>query len=257
MKKFKIENFCVDVFGLVMGPIDNNVYLLTDGVGRIIVDPSCDAPRIVSELLPDGATLDAIVLTHAHWDHTGAAAKLRQLTGAPVYASAVDAPHIENPNPGHTGRVSEACTVDVRVSDGSVIEAGNMRWKVLETPGHTKGSICLLCDGCVGEGRGVNSCVSAVPEAKPSGAAEIEAGVQGYRGHVTGARAGAAPVLVSGDTLFNGTTGRTDFFGGSDFDMARSMKKLSQLDPATLVLPGHNDPTTIQASRPVFTAWGC
>jgi glyoxylase-like metal-dependent hydrolase (beta-lactamase superfamily II) len=226
MKKFKIENFCVDVFGLVMGPIDNNVYLLTDGVGHIIVDPSCDAPRIVSELLPDGATLDAIVLTHAHWDHTGAAAKLRQLTGAPVYASAVDAPHIENPNPGHTGRVSEACTVDVRVSDGSVIEAGNMRWKVLETPGHTKGSICLLCDGCVGEG-------------------------------VTGPRAGAAPVLVSGDTLFNGTTGRTDFFGGSDFDMARSMKKLSQLDPATLVLPGHNNPTTIQASRPVFTAWGC
>ena len=63
--------------------------------------------------------------------------------------------------------------------------------------------------------------------------------------------------LVSGDTLFAGATGRTDFEGGSMAEMAASMKKLAKLPDDVAVLPGHNDPTTIGAERRrVFARFG-
>ena len=58
-----------------------------------------------------------------------------------------------------------------------------------------------------------------------------------------------APILLSGDTLFCGTIGRTDFAGGSLNDMRHSLKKLATLPDNTMVLPGHNDLTTIAAER--------
>ncbi|MEG1841075.1 MAG: MBL fold metallo-hydrolase, partial [Raoultibacter sp.] len=58
-----------------------------------------------------------------------------------------------------------------------------------------------------------------------------------------------APLLISGDTLFFGSIGRTDFKGGSMSDMRKSLKRLAVLPDATIVLPGHNDLTTIGAER--------
>jgi glyoxylase-like metal-dependent hydrolase (beta-lactamase superfamily II) len=63
-------------------------------------------------------------------------------------------------------------------------------------------------------------------------------------------------VLISGDTLFAGATGRTDFEGGSDLDMAASMKKLAMLPDDVAVLPGHNRLTTIGSERRVFAMFG-
>jgi glyoxylase-like metal-dependent hydrolase (beta-lactamase superfamily II) len=95
-----------------------------------------------------------------------------------------------------------------------------MEWSVIETPGHTPGSICLLCLA------------------------------------QNGNHPGGLSVLVSGDTLFAGTTGRTDFEGGSDADMAESMKKLAKLPDDIAVLPGHNSLATIGNSRRVFARFG-
>ncbi len=213
-----MRGLCIDASCLVMGPLQNNVYLISDGAGAMVVAPTADAEGIVSAL--GDVRLDAIVLTHGHWDHTGAAAKLRALTGAPVYAGVADADHIEAPVDDGTSRTAEACPVDVRVSTGDAIGVGGMQWKVMETPGHSPGSICLFI-------------------------------VPPFGNHPEG-----LPVLVSGDTLFKGAFGRTDFEGGSVEQMARSMKRLAALPDDVVVLPGHGSPTTIGNERSTFAIFG-
>lgn len=216
---FEVQGLCVDVEYLVLGQLQNNVYLISDGEGTMVVDPSCDVDAILAAL--GDRKLDAIVLTHNHNDHTGAAAALREATGAVVVASEADAEGVEHPAPGAFLDAAPACPVDRRVSHGDVVTVGGMAWKVIATPGHTKGSMCLFL----------------IPQ---------------FGNHEDG-----LPVLVSGDTLFAGTVGRTDFEGGSMAEMAASIKKLAFLPDDTAVLPGHHDLTTIGAERRrVFARFG-
>ena len=98
---FEVQGLCADVEYLVMGQLQNNVYLISDGEGTLVVDPSCDADAILEAL--GERRLDAIVLTHNHNDHTGAAAALRAATGAEVVASAADAEGVAHPEPARWG----------------------------------------------------------------------------------------------------------------------------------------------------------
>lgn len=215
MRLNNVNGTCVSVEYLVMGMLENNVYVVSDGKATMVVDPACQADRIVEAL--DGRTVDAIMLTHFHNDHIGAAAELRRLTGAPVIASALDQPGIENPVSLGMPKAAEPCPVDHAVADGDIVQIGDMPWKVLLTPGHSKGSMCWYI----------------APE--------------------FGSNPEGAPVLLSGDTLFAGTIGRTDLPGGSLQEMRGSLKKLAMLPDETAVFPGHGDFTTIGAERrPVF-----
>ena len=211
---YQVEELCLQVQFLVMGPIQNNVYIIgsEDAGGLLLVDPSCESERILAAL--GGRSVDAIVLTHAHWDHVGAAAKMREATGAPVIASDIDAPFITGDARLEVGMQRfEPCPVDKTVSHGDILQIGAMPWKVIGTPGHTPGSMCLFID--------------------PQFGTDVN----------------GAPILISGDTLFCGSIGRTDFAGGSMADMRKSLKRLASLPDETVVLPGHNDLTTIGDER--------
>lgn len=221
IRRYEVQGACVDVECLVMGMLENNVYLIGDGEATFVVDPTCNVPDILEAL--GERQLAAIVLTHHHADHMGAACALREATGATVIASSVEAPLVEDPKKVGTSPlpVPQACPVDYRVEDGDVVRIGNMAWKVLLTPGHSKGSMCWYL----------------VPQ---------------FGNHAEG-----APVLVSGDTLFAGATGRTDFEGGSEDDMRASMTRLAMLPDEAIVLPGHNEQTTIGAERRrTIARWG-
>ena len=205
---------CVNVGRLVLGPLENNVYLIDTGDGRVmVVDPSCDLDRILDAI--GGREVAAIVLTHHHSDHMGAAAALRSATGAQLICSNVERPLVENPKKVGTAPIPlpDPCPVDAVASHGDVLKIGEIAWKVLLTPGHSKGSMCLY----------------VVPQLAPE--------------------KDGAPVLVSGDTLFAGAIGRTDFEGGSIDDMRESLFTLAKLPDETIVLPGHGPATTIGAER--------
>jgi glyoxylase-like metal-dependent hydrolase (beta-lactamase superfamily II) len=211
-KLFQINKGCVDVEYLIIGMLANNVYLVSDALATIVVDPTDEPKKILSAL--GERKLDAIFLTHHHFDHMGAAAALREASGAKVFASALDAPFIEEEAfATRDFRKTEQCPIDCKLADGDEIVLGDMTWKVIGTPGHTPGSICFYI--------------------------EPDSGVYPDK----------APVLLSGDTLFYQAHGRTDFEGGSPSDMRVSLARLAQLPDEALVLPGHNHLTTIAAER--------
>lgn len=216
-RAYVVTGACVDIEFMVLGPIQNNTYLISDGSATFVVDPSDDADRIITAL--GKRTLDAIVVTHHHADHVSALKELKEKTGAPVYASAIDAPVIENQPKDYPP--AESCKVDHMVKDKDTITIGAMRWKVIATPGHTPGGICFFLDS------------------------------------EYGMRLDGANVLISGDTLFCGSIGRTDFEGGNDREMRASLRRLSQLPHDTLVLPGHNSLTTIADEQRRVFAYFC
>jgi hydroxyacylglutathione hydrolase len=210
-KLHMVSGGCARVGYIVLGMISNNTYLIDDGEGgTIVVDPSTHPDTILEAA---GGNVSALLVTHGHFDHVGALGDLRARTGAPVFASVIDTPLVEHPQAGWHGIKVDACPVDHQLQDGDETVIGRLVLKLLLTPGHTPGSAGYLIE--------------------PSG----------------GTEASGAPMLFSGDTLFCNSVGRTDFEGGSMGDMRASMRKLSHLSDDTIVLPGHNELTTIGTER--------
>ncbi|MBN2112850.1 MAG: MBL fold metallo-hydrolase [Acidimicrobiia bacterium] len=127
------------VRSLVAGPLENNVYLAgCRTTGRVVlIDPAADAPRLAEAAT--GLVVEAVLLTHGHHDHRGAALEMSRRCGAPLRLHPGDAVLAELP---------EA----LPLADGEQIRCGRVTFEVRHTPGHTPGSVCFLAEGTLFSG---------------------------------------------------------------------------------------------------------
>lgn len=133
---------------LAVGPLQCNCSILGDEASReaIIVDPGADIPRILQILERHELTVKEIVVTHAHIDHIAGALELKRLTGAPIHYSQLDLPLVAmmSVQAGWLGvPVPEVSQPDDSPKDGDVVAVDGVAGKVILTPGHTEGSLCL------------------------------------------------------------------------------------------------------------------
>ncbi|MET9660786.1 MBL fold metallo-hydrolase [Streptomyces sp. NPDC006510] len=113
--------------------VDNNVWIVGDDTEAIVIDAAHDAAAIEAAL--NGRTLRAIVCTHAHNDHIDAAPALADATGAPVLLHPDDLPLWKQTHPDRLP--------DGELADGQELEIAGATLKVLHTPGHAPGAVCL------------------------------------------------------------------------------------------------------------------
>ena len=191
---------------LPLGAIEANCIVLWDDPSAAwIVDPGADAARLTAFLAEKGLSPALVALTHAHFDHIGAITDLvAKWPTLPVHLGPADATiafHPQNSWPPYYTPTVRPATLALDLVEGATLSAGGLTARVLATPGHTPGGICLHFE----------------------------------KEHL----------LLTGDTLFAGSCGRTDFPGGSMTTLSASLKRLASLPPETEVIPGHGGTTTI------------
>ncbi|HAK89198.1 MAG: MBL fold metallo-hydrolase [Nitrospirae bacterium GWC2_46_6] len=189
---------------VTVGPLQVNCFIIADEKSKktLVIDPGDEPDRIMDIINGNGLKVEYIICTHGHFDHVGAVSDLKKETGAKVlihkdeleiYDAAKDMAALWGydldplPDP------------DVLANDGDIIEAGDLRFEIFHSPGHSPGGMCLY-------------------------------------GHET---------AITGDTLFAGSIGRTDFHGGDINKLKESFKRLMSLPEGTRVLCGHGPETTI------------
>jgi glyoxylase-like metal-dependent hydrolase (beta-lactamase superfamily II) len=131
-----------------VGPLQCNCTILGDEQAReaIVIDPGDDVSRIHKQLAEQGLSLKQILITHAHIDHVGGALRLKRLTGAPIYLNENDLPLLQmmGAQAAWLGvSTPETAPPDNGLVDGQTVGLQSYSAKVLHTPGHTQGSICL------------------------------------------------------------------------------------------------------------------
>ena len=209
-----------------VGPVQENCFLVADDAGdkAIIIDPGEEAPRLLAEIEAAGVTLEAILLTHTHFDHLGAVAPVAEATGAPVYCPELEQQVLANvmdyvPYPGFGP--FESYDADVLLSGGEQLQLAGLDIDVTFTPGHSPGHLTFAIRQ-IGDGPDV------------------------------------APALFSGDVLFQQSVGRTDLPGGDHAVLLQSIAMLMDRYPDdSVVHPGHMGLTTLgreRASNPFLTS---
>ena len=112
----------------------------------IVIDPGDDIAKIIELLAQHALTVKAIVITHAHIDHIGGAAKLKELTGAPVYMNANDAElyaHLDTQASWLGMKTPSRTEIDSPARESDCLKLGGAEFQILHTPGHTQGSISI------------------------------------------------------------------------------------------------------------------
>ena len=201
---------------LPLGTMVTNTYLVFNERTKetVIIDPAARADKIISAVAAEDGIVKAILLTHGHYDHIGAAMEVKRAFGVRIYAHASEK---EVLNSAHYN-LSEVMTgegfaieADEYLEDESLLELAGFTIRVIATPGHTAGGVCYLV------------------------------------------KDGEEQCLFSGDTLFAGSVGRYDFPTSSGTALFASIRnKLMKLPDDLKVYPGHGLPTEIGAERPHF-----
>lgn len=148
-------SFSVDT--LVVGPIEENCYVLKDeatGEG-IIIDAGDDGQEILAYVREKGIDVKLLVNTHGHWDHIGAVDELREALQVPLAIHVEDAPMLtadEAAMSMYSAFAGRKKPAEILLKDGDVVNFGKSSLKVMHTPGHTRGGICLYGGGCLFSG---------------------------------------------------------------------------------------------------------
>ncbi|MGB6626249.1 MAG: MBL fold metallo-hydrolase [Candidatus Acidiferrales bacterium] len=235
-----------------VGLLQCNCQIVGDPATRqaIVIDPGDEVERILAILAKHKLKVQAIVSTHAHIDHVGGLKKLHDVTGAPVLMNEGDLEMYRQMDlqAQFLGVAPPPLVkIDSLLSEGDTVRWGNYEARVLHTPGHSPGSISLYLPVSMdtGASAGEGSRIVLPGRAVTKKAQESS---DTHRKHAD-AQA-QAPWLFAGDTLFAGSIGRTDLWGGSYPEIIRSIRtKLLALPEETLVFPGHGPSTTLAIER--------
>ena len=134
-----------------VGQLETNCYIVTDEetLKCAVIDPGDEASVILNYIESNNLTAEAIFLTHGHHDHWLGLAGVREGTGAPAYVHKADS----FPHDKRGSHMMFPADEDMKYyAEGDVIKVGNLEFKVLETPGHSRGSVTLLCESAMFSG---------------------------------------------------------------------------------------------------------
>ena len=197
------------VIPVEVGNLGTNCYILYCETTKeaAVIDPGSDGDRIMRQIAKHDLKPVCIINTHGHGDHIGANNFVKEKTAVPVYIHRLDGDMLTSAaknlstwlGPGFTCHAA-----DRLLEDGDILSVGTISLKVIHTPGHTPGGICLQ----------------------------------------------AGDIVISGDTLFADSVGRSDFPGGSHRELIASIQnRLMTLADDVTVYPGHGPETTIGWER--------
>ncbi|OBA03795.1 MBL fold metallo-hydrolase [Paenibacillus ottowii] len=189
-----------------LGPLQTNAYLLQgdDPQRAVIIDPGMNPGPLLRAI--ESLTIEAVLLTHAHFDHIGGVEEIRNAKGCPVYLHALEQDWLTSPKLNGSLMWPEASPpistepAEYDLAEGQQLNLIGHTFKVFHTPGHSPGSVSFLC----------------------------------------------GKDLFSGDVLFRQGVGRTDLTGGRERDLYDSIQnKLFPLGDDVTVYPGHGPKTSI------------
>jgi len=208
----------ISVKQFVFNPFQENTYVLYQPQGQaIVVDAGCSNEREFQEVIDfvynQKLTVKRLVNTHCHIDHILGVDKLRTQFGVKAYAHIDDFPLLQMA-PAHAMMfglyLDTVPTIDETINHNDLIDLNGSQLRVIHTPGHSKGGVCLYAEN--------------------------------------------EKFLITGDTLFNLSIGRTDLVGGNYETLIKSIREqLMVLPDDVIVYPGHGSSTTIgieKASNP-------
>ncbi|MCL2859060.1 MAG: MBL fold metallo-hydrolase [Oscillospiraceae bacterium] len=191
-----------------------NCYIIIDEYSRetMLVDPGAEPEKIINVVKILDGKLKYIALTHCHVDHIGAVQRVKNELGGKTIIHRIESENIKNPDIVLFDSVDledPNVEIDSRVDEDDIIHIGDIEFKIIHTPGHTNGSMCLYCE--------------------------------------------RNKLLLSGDTLFSGTWGRTDLPTSSFEDIMLSItNKLMILPEDTIVYPGHGNSSIIKEETRIY-----
>ena len=192
----------------VHGFNDENAYFYIDEKTNhgFLIDPGFESDILIDYIDKNGWIIEAILITHGHFDHIGAIDDIREKTGCKVYAGAKASMYLENAQYNLSLFFDKEKTISdyIVVNDDDVIrlEANpDFYLRLMETPGHTADSVIFINE--------------------------------------------KDNIAFVGDTIFKGTHGRTDLPGSSEEQMQESLRKIKQLDKDMVLYPGHSEKTTV------------
>jgi hydroxyacylglutathione hydrolase len=217
----------LDVRSFTVGPVQENCYIVSAvgeqrGAGphpAVIVDPGEEPEQLLDAARALEVSIEAILVTHCHFDHIGAVAPLARATSAPVYCPQIERPvlaDIMSWVPPGFGPF-ESYEPDHVLAGGERLELAGLGIEVLFTPGHSPGHLTY----------------AVRPSSEATAAAQT-----------------APPALFSGDVLFAGSVGRVDLPGGDWSTLERSIGDLLRRFPeSSRIYPGHMGVTTLGRER--------